>query len=224
MKAVHSKQVAEEDFARVLIVGQMKIGKTTALVSTAPKPLLLNCDGVGASHYAAVEQDADFLQLDIGSVKAWNEGVKEAVRMAKDGECDSIIVDSATLLADEIVGHYRKAGKAGFELWGEVGIELQAGFRALMKAPAHIFIVAHIDPLKDPDAGVLPLIAGQTKVWLPARVSDWVLFDFDERRTPNPRAFLCGAQDGWPRSGRRATRAVTISPPDVGELLAELGF
>lgn len=223
MKAIKSAQVAEEAFARVLILGQMKIGKTSALCTTAPRPVIINCDGIGATQYAAIENGSDFWQLDVNGLKTWGDAVKEACRMANDGEVETIIVDSVTLLSDELHAELAKS-LSGFDLWGGLALELQSGLRRLMKAPAHVFLVAHIDPSKDSSAGILPLIGGNTKVWLPAKVSDWVLFSYESGRKPDPRAFLVGPQDDWPRSGRRIRRSIEICPPDVGDLLEELGF
>jgi hypothetical protein len=210
---------ADEAFARVLLLGAMKVGKTTAVLSTSPGPVLvINCDGTGATKYPKT-RGAQFYQLDVKSRKSWLAASAKAVALAKAGSVKTIVVDTVTLLSDEILSELKILNFQGHELWNEVADVLKTGFRKLFEADAHLIVVAHMDPREDEVSGIMPLIPGQTKVWLPARVADWVLFDTSEGK----RQFLLGPQKSWSHSGRNIKRSVAIDA-DVGVLFEELGI
>jgi hypothetical protein len=164
-------------------------------------------------------QGAKFYQLDVGSRRTWDAASKKAVALAKAGQIKTIVVDTATLLADEIVAELKILQFQGFDLWGELGDSLKTGFRRLFDAEAHLIVIAHMDPRDDEVAGIMPLIPSSIKVWLPSKVADWVLFDASEGK----RQFLLGPQKSWSHSGRNIKRSVSIDA-DVGVMLEELGI
>ncbi len=209
-------EAADESFARVLLLGPMKQGKTTALLTTSPGPILvINCDGVGATKYPK-SQGAKFYQIDVRTRKQWISACKKAVALAAEGKIKTIVVDTITLLGDEILEELKIVD--GYDKWAELADSITTGCRQLFGASAHLFIVAHMDPREDEVAGIMPLIPGKTKVWLPSKVADWVLFCVDDT---GQRKFLVGAQGKWSHSGRNVKRSVTINA-DVRDLLAEL--
>src|SRR5688572_8736466 len=143
-----SDEVQAEAFARILIVGAMKVGKTTAVAETAPGPILIgNCDGTAATVFPA-SRGAKFLEMPIKNRASWRKFVDTAVKLANDGKIRTIMVDTITLLADSIAGECEST-LTGFDIWSELEKQLKAGLRRLLDAPAHVFLLAHIDPRED---------------------------------------------------------------------------
>jgi hypothetical protein len=213
-------QAVDEAFARILLLGPMKVGKTTACLATSPGPVLvINCDGNGATKYPAT-QGAKFYQLDVQSRKQWLAACKKAHDLAAAGKVRTIIVDTVTLLSDEIVDELKILQFQGYDLWNELEDNLKTGLRKLFESAAHVIVVAHMDPREDEIAGIMPLISGKTKVWLPSKVADWVLFTCGE---DGKRQFLLGAQGKWSHAGRNVKRAAAIEA-DVGLMFDHLGI
>jgi hypothetical protein len=224
---LRSSDVAKESFARVLLLGTAKIGKTTTLLQSAPKPLVINCDGEGATQYAAAE-GADFYEIRVGNVNgvgcknAWTAARRAAKELAEAGEIRSIIVDTITLLGDNLVEDL-SVTLQGFDLWNEIYSQLVGGYKKLAELPAHLFVVGHMDPREDEISGIMPLIPGKAKAVLPTLCADWVLFDYEAGRKPHERAFLLGPQKSWTHSGRNVRRVCQVEP-SVPALLKEMGF
>lgn len=223
---MRSADVKNEAFARVLLLGPMKTGKTTSLLTTAPRPpLLINCDCDGASNFAAAE-GADFLQFDcfnvngVGAKQRWTAARRACKDAVEAGHTNIIIVDTVSLLADHLVEDLSLTLQ-GFDLWNALYAEVVGGYKKLSSLPAHIFLVGHMDPREDAVSGIMPLLPGKAQAIIPALIADWVLFNYEESRTPQ-RAFVLGPQDKWTHSGRNIKRSCVI-PADMRELFKELG-
>jgi hypothetical protein len=223
-------EVQTDAWARCLLLGAMKIGKTTSLLTTAPGPILvLNCDGQSATVPAA-RMGGKFLQLDIRTRSDLQRHTATACALAEKGQVRTIILDTVTLLADNIVKELKPilgGDKNKYAIWDELKIRLQTNIQKLLYAYAHVFIVAHLDPrsvdLDNCVAGILPMIPGDTKTWLPSTISDWVLCESDYDDAKAPVKYLVGPQKYWTHSGRNIKRSVII-PADVKLLLAEFGI
>ncbi len=217
---VTSQELKEEEFARILVLGGAKTGKTSCLVPTAPKPcLVINCDGPGATGPAA-RRDGDFVQLDANTRNSWKRACENAVKIANEGKVRTIIVDTFTYLADAIVEE-ASLQLDGYDLWREVGIYLQKGIRLLKHAAAHVIVVCHLDPEEDEIAGLTPLIPGKTRKWIPGALSDIVMFELDPEK--DKRQILVGPQKYWTLTGRRIRRSCIVEP-NTTALLEELGI
>lgn len=215
-----SDTLKSEAFARILLLGAMKIGKSTVCLETAPGPVLnLNCDGIGASQFAA-KRGARFGEALVTSIATWDTYTKAAAQAAADGNARTIIVDTVTLLADTILGELDMRNLDGFEKWNALEEKLKLGLRRLLAAPAHVIFIAHMDPRDDEIAGICPLIPGKVKVWLPSKVADWVLFNINEA---GERHFVLGQHDRWKHGGRNVKKP-TVVEAHVESLLEELGI
>jgi hypothetical protein len=210
-------ELAAGAHARILVTGAPKAGKTTAVLTTAPGPIcVLNCDGPGAA-MAAKRHGAKGLRiLDVTSPTKWKKGVAAACAQAEAGEVKSIVVDTVTVLVNQVLTLDYNTRFSGFEIWRNV---LDAGMRGLMKllsAPAHVFILSHYSV----DDGLITL-AGSLKQDVPALVHDRIHLEFDPKATP-PRFFHVGSGPlTGGRSGRSEHRTI---PADVKLLLTELGY
>jgi hypothetical protein len=216
-----SKQIEDEAYARILLVGAAKIGKTTCLLQTAPRPLIINADGKGATQYAA-KSGADYLEIPARNVAEWDKARAVARQLVAAGEIDTIIVDSYSLLSEKLIEDLLETTADKRQAFGKLRELLVGGYNKLAMLEAHLFVVAHLQPAWEGIAGVLPLVQGSAKDVLPAMVADWVLFDYEPKRDPQ-RGFVVGPQGEWTASGRHIKRSCIV-PPDAKALLAELGF
>jgi hypothetical protein len=224
-------EISRGTYARILVLGVGKVGKTTSLLTTAPKPLIIDGDTDGSVN-AALRLGAEFMRLPCHTVVEWKRGVDNAVKAAAAGLCESIIVDPLSLISDTIVAEL-SATKDGRDLFREVLALLVNGVRKLTRAKAHVFIVSHFMPPRVDESknlvdsgGILPGIPGQAAMKIPALMSDWVVFEATPSKTPGEqptRQFLVGPQKLWAASGRNANRSCAV-PANVPALFAELGI
>lgn len=222
LEADDEKSVQSDAWARILLLGAAKTGKSTCVTSTAPAPrLVLNCDGrdalVGAATFGG-----KFTSVQVDSLNSWRKAVRYAVKAAENGEYQTICVDTVTLLADTLLDEL-KSQYDGYELWGQLQDELVGGIRDLRSAEAHLVVVAHPLPNDNPLVGILPSIPGKSASKIPAMLSDWVWFELDAKTEPPRRAFLVGAQKSWGHGGRNIKKSVSMDA-DVAELITELGL
>ena len=211
----------ENDFARVLVLGPPKVGKTTCIVGTAPRPLVINCDGRSATKGARL-QGAEFHVVDAVNRATWVKAVKTACTAVREGLVRTVVVDTITLLADNIVDD-ASVTLSGFDMWNDVKAKLVGGLKQLMQLDAHVFVIGHMTAGHDTEPGIMPMIGGQAKTLIPALIDDWVLLDFLEGRKPHERQFLLGPQGKWTSGGRNIKRSCQVEAT-VPALLAELGI
>lgn len=212
--------VADNEFARVLVMGAAKSGKTTSLVATADRPLVLNADGRSATKGARrLAPTLDLVESDpIRTERQWLAAVRSAKALVAAGR-RTIFVDTLTNLAENLVEDI--SGKLqGYDLWAAFNDAIMGGIRSLADLDAHLVLIAHIDPTVDEIQGVMPLIPGKAKIKIPALVDDYVMFDFLPERKPHPRMMHLGWQTKW---GRNVTRSCSVEPT-MPALLQELGI
>jgi hypothetical protein len=216
-----AEEAAKSAFARVLVLGPAKAGKTTCLALTAPKPLIINCDGLDAT-MGAVNQGAQFLAVDVVNRATWKKACTTAGTLVAKGHVQSIIIDTLSLLSESLLDDISLT-LDGFDKWNELSSQLLKGLRGLMKLEAHVFITSHMTPEHDKAAGILPAIPGSSKIRIPAIVNDWVLLDVEAGRKPHERMWLLGPQKSWTHSGRNIRRSCAVEAT-VPALLEELGI
>lgn len=215
-------EVAASAWARILIIGPIKSGKTTAIVTTAPDPLVINCDLFDSTLFAK-KQGAKFLQIPVDSLAAWKKAQLTARKCVEAGVARTVIVDTATMLSDNLIEELlMKYGDDSRGAYGELLSQIMGGIKRLCKLEAHVIVVGHIAPEWNEVEGIMPLIAGQSKTKLPALMTDWVTYDYNPEAKIQ-RRFLVGSQGKWTHAGRNVSRS-TIVPASIPALFEELGI
>lgn len=215
------KDAVTNAYARVLVMSPPKAGKTTSLVITAPKPLVLNCDGESAIKGPA-NLGADFLTINCLNRKELQQGMAAAKALVKAGQVETVILDTITLLGARTERELVANGLEKFDLFRELKKVLVNNVEALCRLPAHVFVVAHFAAQGEFSQGVLPAIPGAAKTEIPAMLDDFIKLDFDPKRTPQ-RQFWLGPQGDWSASGRNIRKTEAIEA-DVRVLLGKLGL
>lgn len=219
---ISGKDAASNAYARVLLIGAAKAGKTTAVLATAPDALHINCDGASASKMAN-NLGAEFHTLDyvVTTRAALRRAIETSEKLVAAGVVRTVVLDSITLLCDNLLDEI-SVTMTGYDVWNELADHLCGAVKKLCKLDAHIFVIAHMDPSEDEVAGITPAIKGQSKVRIPAMLDDWILLDVEPGRKPE-RQFLLGAQKTWSHSGRNIKRSCAIDAT-VPVLFKELGL
>lgn len=216
-------EIKETAFARVLLVGPPKAGKTTALL-TAPKPFVINCDGqnamLGAVYHSGAEDSVPI--LDVYSIQTWKSAVQAAKKVVAAGACKTIIVDTITLLADNVLDELKAKKFDGFTLWNEFDSVMRIQLKQLLALDAHVFLVSHVDGGHDDAEGIMPLYPGSGKRKIAGLVDNWVLMDILPGRKPM-RQFVLSPQPGWHGSCRNINRTDTCEAT-VPALFQALGI
>jgi hypothetical protein len=187
----------------------------------APRPLIINCDGQSATK-GPKELGASFLVAEATTRATWRKACATALTLADQGKIGTIIVDTMTLLADNLLDEI-SVTLDGFERYTELAKQLVGGIRNLSKANAHLFVVCHMTPDHDAAAGILPAIPGSAKIRIPGMLDDWILLDVEPGRKPHERCWLLGPQKGWNHSGRNIRNSKMIQAT-VPALLEEFGI
>ncbi len=159
----------------------------------------------------------DLLVADITSVAAWERATAGAVKLANEGKVKTIVVDTITLLVNDVLSREFARRLSGFDIWRETLNSFLQGFDKLKAAPAHLILPAHYD-LNDGQVS----LDGKLKGMVPGLVHDIVHLDFNPKRDPS-RAFHVGPSASG-LSGSRNCDENKIIPADVRELLAVLGY
>lgn len=216
----NEEETADSAYARVLVLGPAKAGKTTCLTTGSPLPGIINCDGLGAT-MGAVNQGAKFLTVDATNRATWKRSVDTMTKLVKAGLVKTVIVDTLSLLCDNLLDDISLT-LSGFDKWNELNDQLMGQIKRLMRLDAHLFITCHMVPDKDTASGLLPAIPGSCKIRIPALINDWILLDVEPGRKPE-RQWLLGPQKQWTHSGRNIKRSCTIEAT-VPALFNELGI
>lgn len=216
------EEVQAQSTWRGLVTGKSGCGKTTSVLLTCPKPAaVLNCDGPGQAD-PAIRNGAKQLYIrNIVSKDDWLREVDVAIRLAEMGRVRSIVVDTATMLINQILllDYARREGLGDtFKLYRWMQVNGIDGLRAIMSQDkAHVFVIAHNKRAE----GELE-VEGALKATLPAMFSERLHLVYDKKRDPQ-RIFQVGnSSDAFSKS--RAINSYHEVPADIGEVLELLGM
>lgn len=220
---IYDQETSVEDtWARVMLLGPPRVGKTTSILTTAPGPIFaINCDGRSSLTFPR-EEGAKFMAVDCETAAHMIEAARLACKLAAEGKIRTVVFDTITIAVDNMQEEFSRRLE-GRELWAEILATGMRLIRQLTQVDAHLFVIGHLLQGDYADTvGLVPAIGGQLKAKVPARLNDWVLFDHVPGRNPE-RQYLLGDQTKWSAAGRNIRRSIAL-PADVNALFEELGI
>lgn len=214
-----SDELAASGFARVLITGDAKAGKSTATLLTAPRPILvLNCD-MRDAQIAAQRLGAKFDAVDVVDIETWIDASKYACAAARAGKYRTVVVDTLTMLINKtlLLELREQAADNSYEAWRMLQTIGLSQLDKLGQIDAHLFLIAHYD-LDDGNIQV----SGSLKSIIPALINDMAHLEHRPGKNPD-RVFKIGSQKGYKGGGRNVKKPAVIEA-DIELLLEELGL
>ncbi len=148
----------------MLVYGEGGVGKTT-FASTAPRPLLADCEN-GAKYFGLRG-----IKMDVAQIEKWSD-MKEFTEIAKAKGYETVIIDPIGELMDKLKRHLvatgdtklvQKDGTPSMAGWGWLKKTMRDYIKILRDIGLHVILVAHVDEKSDEDRIVKrPMI--ETKV------------------------------------------------------------
>lgn len=221
--------LADSQHLSLLVLGPSKIGKTTSVVTTSPKPYIVCSDGEKSLEpILEFTRDFKFDLVDstdgpklLGQAeKAWAEARRGAIA----GEYETIIWDtisffSAYLMADLLERH--DDGKWG-EAYSDHNKKLLNYTARLLQIPAHVIVIAHDFPvtgkmegqLAKKGDGILPAVEGSIRTRIPGMFQNVVYMAKEDEE----RFFLTSVNGVFGPGCRNLPAHVSKIPADVGAM------
>ncbi|MFZ5365406.1 MAG: ATP-binding protein [Patescibacteria group bacterium] len=148
----------------MLVYGEGGVGKTT-FTSTAPKPILADCEG--GSKYFGLRG----ISMDVAMIEGWSD-MKDFLELAKGEKYETVVIDPIGELMDKLKRFMvakgdsklvQKDGSPTMAGWGWLKKTMRDYIKVLRDSGKHVIIVAHIDEKFDEDKMVKrPMI--ETKI------------------------------------------------------------
>lgn len=150
MKIVKSSDPQVKPSIVMIVYGNGGVGKTT-FSSTAPKPLLVDCEN--GSKYFGLRG----IKMDVAQVREWKdlEGVFD---VAKSGEYETIILDPIGELMEKLKRYMIQKGDKKLVMadgsptiagWGWLKDTMRSTIKILRDSGLNLLIVAHVTEEKD---------------------------------------------------------------------------
>jgi hypothetical protein len=221
--------LTREPYLRAYIMGAPKVGKSSTVVSTAPKPVyVINCDQVDGLSGAA-RRTKEF-EWDL--IKSRDE-MQLAIKTAKDGvkakKYKTIIIDTFSSFAAKLEQWCLDAtdtgkGPDGRRAYPDYEKRLRHVVESCFRIEAHVIFLSHYLQIGGEIAengtpkygdGIVPLLAGKARATVPMLFSEVIFMTFDRDKN---RVFVCNPQGAW-GPGSRSLETSDNIPADVGKLI-----
>jgi hypothetical protein len=226
-------------YLRLLVLGFNKVGKSTQVISTSPKPVyVINCDQPDALEPVR-RFDRSFSHNFIDSSQKMADAIEVARQLVKDGKVSTVVWDtlsgfSPNLELEAFASTLTSEGKEdGRRAWPVYRKFLRGFIGRLFKLKCHVVVVSHYLDVggssdDDKDAGkkvaktgpgIVPMLGGASRAEVGGMFQDVV---FMEKRLTGPgveeRFFVTGI-DGVFGPGCRSMPGNMDLPADVSEFL-----
>lgn len=152
MKLINTGDPQIKPSVVMMVYGEGGVGKTT-FVSTAPKPLLADCEN--GSKYFGMRG----INIPVGLIENWSD-MKDFLNEAKTGDYETIAIDPIGELMDKLkrfmvsLGDTKLVQKDGSPTmagWGWLKKTLRDYIKVLRDTGKNIIIVAHLEEKSDED-------------------------------------------------------------------------
>ncbi len=136
----------------MMVYGNGGVGKTT-FASTAPKPLLIDCEN--GSKYFGMRG----IEVDVAKISEWSD-LNGVFEIAKSGEYETIIIDPIGELMEKLKMYMVKTGdkklvqsdgSPSMAGWGWLKDKMRGTIKLLRDSGVNLILVAHVDEKPDED-------------------------------------------------------------------------
>ena len=134
----------------MMVYGEGGVGKTT-FASTAPKPLLADCEN--GSKYFGLRG----ITLDVAPIKQWSD-MRDIIDITKSDSYETLIIDPIGELMQMLKRHMvalkdsklvQKDGSPTMAGWGWIKKTMRDYITVLKNSGKHVILVAHVDEKND---------------------------------------------------------------------------
>lgn len=134
----------------MLVYGEGGVGKTT-FTSTAPKPILADCEN--GSKYFGLRG----IKMDVALIQGWSE-MKDFLELAKSDKYETVVIDPIGELMEKLKSFMvakgdRKLvqadGSPSMAGWGWLKDNMKRYIKVLRDSNKHVILVAHLDEKED---------------------------------------------------------------------------
>lgn len=149
----------------MLVYGQGGVGKTT-FTSTAPKPLLADCEN--GSKYFGLRG----ITMDIALIENWNDIEQFYLHVKNHPEYETVVVDPIGELMEKLKLHIQRSkekkwvqydGSLTMSGWGEMKDRMRNFVKSIKDLGRHMILVAHVEE-KDDEGKVIKRPKIMTKI------------------------------------------------------------
>lgn len=150
MKIVKSTDPQQKPSIVMIVYGNGGVGKTT-FASTAPKPLLVDCEN-GAKYFGLRG-----IEMDVAKVNTWSD-MEGLFDIAKSGEYETIVLDPIGELMEKLKRFMIAKGDKKLVMadgsptiagWGWLKDTMRSTIKILRDSNINLLIVAHVEEKQD---------------------------------------------------------------------------
>lgn len=150
MKLYNTSDASVKPPVLMLVYGQGGVGKTT-FTSTAPKPLLADCEN--GSKYFGLRG----IHMDVALIESWID-IQEFYKLVKESKHETVIIDPIGELMEKLKNHIllqnqskfvQRDGSLTMAGWGEMKEKMRSFIKAIKDLGKHVILVAHVEEKED---------------------------------------------------------------------------
>lgn len=213
-----SSDLGAQFWARLLVLGAPKSGKTTTCITTAPGPVyVINSDDEYSLRPASAHGGSFAYDNAYGNergLQAIDLALKEAHRGVHAKQYTTIVWDTITRYSARAEAMFEDASRSasgqadGRKFWPAHRKHILQCVDRLLALPAHVIILAHYqDKYRDQEGnappvreGIVPALGGKLSADVPGLLSDVVYMDRDPQT--GDRYFACSSRGVYGPGGR----------------------
>lgn len=155
MKIINTLESQVKPSVVMLVYGEGGVGKTT-FASSAPKPILADCEG-GTKYFGLRG-----IGIDVAVIESWNDmNFKDGFgTIIKGDKYETVVIDPIGDLMDKLKRYMntlndsklvQKDGSPTMAGWGWLKKTLRDYIKVIRDCGKHVIIIAHLDEQKDED-------------------------------------------------------------------------